>query len=78
MEMEEVERGPILGHVAGVPVANSSYSGELSGMTLEQLQSRFRVLLATDPDDEDADEAFMARGEEMDAIRDEIERRQKR
>lgn len=74
--MSEEERGPILGHVGDIPLANPYYSGELSGLTIEQLQARLRQLSAADPDDEDSDEGFMARMDEMDAIKAEIKRKQ--
>ncbi len=70
------KRGPILGYVGDIPIVNSYYSGELSGMTVEQLQARFGEVSAADSDDEDSDEGFMARMDEMDAIRTEIKRKQ--
>jgi len=40
--MTEEKRGPILGYVGDIPVANPYYSGKLAGMTVEQLQTRLR------------------------------------
>lgn len=74
--MAEEKRGPILGYVGDIPVANRYYSGKLSQMTLEQLQAKLRELSAADEADEDSDEGFMARTDEMDAIRAEIKRKQ--
>ena len=74
--MTEEKRGPILGYVGDVPVANPYYSGKLAGMTVEQLQARLRKLSVADEADEDSDEGFMARMDEMDAVKAEIKRKQ--
>lgn len=75
--MAEEKRGPILGHVGDIPVANPYYSGNLIGMSPKRLQARLEELNAADPGDEDSDEGFMARMDEMDAIKAEIKRRQR-
>ncbi len=69
------ERGPISGFVGDIPITNSYFSGDLSKMYIEELQARLRRLSATDPDDEDCDEAFENRMTEISAINEEIKKR---
>lgn len=72
----EGRRGPISGFVGGIPIVNTSYSGRLTGMSKQALLARLSELLAADPDDEDCDEAFGNRMDEISAVQRELQRRQ--
>lgn len=67
------KRGPICGRVGGVAIVNSYYSGDLTKMSPEALGARLGELAATDPNDEDCDEAFENRQDEVAAIQAELE-----
>lgn len=60
----EPVRGPILGHVAGIPVANTAYSGDLIVMTVDDLFYRLYCLdHLPNPDTDVGFEAKMVEGE---------------
>lgn len=71
--MAEAKRGPILGYVGGIGVANVSYSGNLAEMTVDQLRSRLRQL--EDMPNPDTDVGFEAKMVEMEAIREELKKK---
>jgi len=69
-------RGPISGMVGDIPIANTSYSGDLTQMSEDELRTRLRHLVAAGLDDDDeCDEAFESRQAEIGAVRQELKRR---
>ena len=70
-------RGPISEMIGGIPIANTSYSGDLTQMSVERLRARLRELAAADPYDEDCDEAFENRQQEMSTVQQELKSRGK-
>ncbi len=48
----ESRRGQISEFVGGIPIVNTSYSGDLTGMSEQALRAQLDELVAADPDDE--------------------------
>jgi hypothetical protein len=70
------ERGSISGMVGDIPIVNTSYSGDLTKMSKEELQTKLRHLVAAGlEDDDECDEAFENRQTEISAVRKEIKSR---